>query len=140
MFNNMKRVITIGVFDLIHRGHVELFRRAKQYGDYLTVWVHEDNYIEKKGVVQSTEERIYMCKAIRYVDDAIPYGNLDEDIVKHDFEVLVCGEDQQKFPHFIYVRQWCKEHGKEFVVLPRTEGISSSIIRSSVVQKKTFIK
>ena len=130
----MKKILVAGVFDIIHRGHVELFRRARQYGDYLTVWVHADEFIKKKGCVQSTAERVYMCSAIRYVDEAVPYGNLDEDIVNADFDVLVCGEDQLDFPHFIFARQWCASHGKEFIVLKRTEGVSSTEMKEKIVK------
>ena len=135
----MKKVLTIGVFDLIHRGHVELFKRAKQHGDFLIVAVHDDEHIKKKQVVQSTEERLYMVKSIRYVDDAVPYGDFDKDIFKIDFDVLVMGEDQQYFPHLIYAQQWCKENGKEVIILPRTKSISSSDLRESVVKKMTNV-
>lgn len=128
----MKKVLVVGVFDLIHRGHVELFRRARQYGDHLTVWVHADEYIKKAGCILPTKERLYMCNAIRYVDRAVPYGNLDEDIVHANFDVLVAGEDQIGYPHFVFARKWCEEHGKEFVILERTVGISSSQIKRKI--------
>lgn len=131
----MTKVLTAGVFDLIHRGHVELFRRAKEYGDHLTVLVHADEYIRKPGVVQSTEDRVFMCRAVRYVDDAIPYGNLDEDVAEMDFDVFVCGEDQLRFPHVQNVRKWCEDHFKCFVTLPRTPGVSSSDIRDRIAGK-----
>lgn len=133
-FANMTKVLTAGVFDLIHRGHVELFRRAKEQGDYLTVLVHADEFIRKPGVIQSTEERVFMCKAIRYVDDALPYGNLDEDVPKMDFDVYVCGEDQLAFPHVQSIRRWCEEHSKLFVVLPRTPELSSASLRHQIAE------
>ena len=59
----MKKVLTVGVFDLLHIGHVELFRRAKALGDYLIVAVQNDDYILKfkpeAQTVNNTAERCY---------------------------------------------------------------------------------
>lgn len=131
----MTKVLTAGVFDLIHRGHVELFRRARELGDHLTVLVHADEYIRKPGIIQSTDERIFMCKAVRYVDEAIPYGNLDEDVPKMDFDVFVCGEDQLAFPHIQSVRRWCEENARSFVSLPRTPDVSSAMLREKLTRR-----
>ena len=131
----MKKVFTVGVYDLIHIGHVNLFRRARELGDKLIVAVQSSDvvfkYKPKSKLVYSTEERMYMVKAIRYVDEVVSYEGVDE-IVKHvDFDVFVTGPDQthEGFQKAIY---WCKEHGKEVVVLPRTEGISSSWLKDQI--------
>lgn len=73
----MKKVLTVGVFDLLHIGHVELFRRARKYGDYLIVAVQDSDvilqYKPEAKMVYSTEERCYMVRAIRYVDEVAVY-------------------------------------------------------------------
>ena len=73
----MKRVITYGTFDLLHYGHIELLRRAKELGDYLIVAVSTDefNWNEKgKKCYFSYEKRKKMLEAVRYVDLVKPAG------------------------------------------------------------------
>ena len=131
----MKVVFTVGVFDLIHIGHVNLFRRAKSQGDKLIVAVQDSDFVLKfkpnSKLVYSTEERMYMVKSIRYVDDVVSYRTVDN-IIKHvDFDVFVTGPDQIH-EGFQNAMKWCKEQGKEVVVLPRTEGISSSWLKEQI--------
>lgn len=133
-----KRVLTVGVYDLIHKGHVELFRRAKGLGDYLIVAVQDGNFILKykpqANVLNSTEDRMYMVKSIRYVDETIVYQDVDE-IVKHiDFDVFVSGPDQIH-SGFKRAIKWCEENGKEFTILARTDGVSSSELKEIISQK-----
>ena len=71
----MKRVITYGTFDLLHYGHINLLRRARQMGDYLIVGLSTDefNWNEKqKKCYFSYEKRKQLLEAIRYVDLVIP--------------------------------------------------------------------
>lgn len=130
---NMKTVLTVGVFDLLHYGHIELFRKAKLHGDKLIVAVQTSEFVTKfkpgANLVYNTDERLYMVSAIRYVDNVITYDSIDKFIDKIDFDVFVVGEDQnhEKFQLAI---EWCKAHGKEVVTLPRTQGISSSMIKN----------
>ena len=137
MDSERRKVLTVGVYDLLHIGHVELFRRAKSYGDYLIVAVQDSDvvlrYKPEAKLVYTTEERVYMVKAIRYVDEVIVYEGVD-DIVKHvDFDILVTGPDQthQGFQTAI---EWCQTHGKQTVVLPRTEGVSSRDLKELIKQ------
>lgn len=131
----MKRVLTVGVYDLLHIGHVNLFRRARQLGDSLTVAVQSSDVVLKykpeAKLVYSTEERMYMVKSIRYVDEVIEYEGVDEIVKMADFDIFVTGPDQ-KHSGFMSAIEWCKEHGKETFVLPRTEGISSSWIKEQI--------
>lgn len=131
----MKKVLTVGVYDLLHIGHVNLFRRAKALGDQLIVAVQESDVVLKykpeAKLVYDTEERMYMVKAIRFVDEVITYSGVDE-IVKHcDFDILVTGPDQIH-EGFQKAMNWCRENGKEVVVLPRTEGISTSWLKEQI--------
>ena len=76
-----KKILTVGVYDLLHRGHVELYRRAKSLGDYLIVAAQDSDFILKykpdAQVMNSTEDRKYMIKSIRYVDEVITYTDVD---------------------------------------------------------------
>lgn len=131
----MKKVLTVGVYDLLHIGHVNLFRRARQLGDYLIVAVQRSEVVLKykpeAKLVYSTEERMYMVKSIRYVDEVIEYDGVDSIVKTTDFDVLVTGPDQSH-EGFLFAIEWCKKHGKKTVVLPRTEGISSSWLKEQI--------
>lgn len=132
MANLPKTVLTFGVYDMMHIGHILLFKRAKERGDRLIVAVQDGDYILKykpnTRIIYTTEERLYMISTIRYVDEVITYRDVDVDIQNVDFDILVLGEDQNH-AGFQRAIQWCKEHGKEVVRLPRTEGISSTLLR-----------
>ena len=71
----MKRVITYGTFDLLHYGHINLLKRAKEMGDYLIVALSTDEFnwnMKQKKCYFSYEERKRLLEAIRYVDLVIP--------------------------------------------------------------------
>ena len=133
-----KRVLTVGVYDLIHKGHVELYRRAKGLGDYLIVAVQDGDEILKykpqAKVMNSTEDRMYMVKSIRYVDEVIVYKGVDDIVKEVDFDIFVTGPDQihSGFQNAI---QWCESHGREHIVLGRTEGVSSSELKAKIAAK-----
>lgn len=133
-----KKVLTVGVYDLLHKGHVELYRRAKGLGDYLIVAAQDSNFILKykpsAKVLNSTEDRMYMIKSIRYVDEVISYTDVDQIVQEVDFDVFVTGPDQchEGFQRAI---KWCEEHGKEHIVLGRTDGVSSSELKKKIAEK-----
>lgn len=131
----MKKILTVGVYDLLHIGHVNLFKRAKQQGDFLTVAVQCSEFVLKykpdAKLLYNTEERMYMVKAIRYVDNVITYEAVDDIVKTADFDIFVTGPDQTH-EGFQRAIKWCKENGKENIVLPRTEGISSSWLKEQI--------
>lgn len=133
-----KKVLTVGVYDLLHKGHVELYRRAKGIGDYLIVAVQDGNEILKykpqAKVLNSTEDRMYMVKSIRYVDEVIVYKGVDEIVKEVDFDIFVSGPDQIH-SGFQKAIQWCESHGKEHIVLGRTDGVSSSELKAKIAAK-----
>lgn len=133
-----RKVMTVGVYDLLHKGHVELYRRAKGLGDYLIVAAQDGDFILKykptAQVMNSTEDRKYMIKAIRYVDEVITYIDVDKIVQEVDFDVFVTGPDQIH-AGFQRAIQWCEEHGKEHIVLGRTDGISSSELKAKIAAK-----
>ena len=131
----MKTVLTFGVFDLLHWGHFELFRRAKELageGGRLVVAVQRDEYVTKfKDVrlVYTHEQRTKMIATLRTVDAVVPYTAVDETIPTLDFTCLVLGPDQTH-AGIQRARDCCLAHGKEVVVLARTPGVSSSQLRA----------
>ncbi len=127
-----KTALTFGVYDMMHIGHILLFKRAKEQGDRLIVAVQDGDYILKykpdTRIIYTTEERLYMVSTIRYVDEVVTYKDVDKDITGIDFDILVLGQDQNH-AGFQRAIEWCRENGKEVVRLPRTEGISSTLLR-----------
>ncbi len=126
------RVITFGTFDLLHIGHINIFKRAKALGDYLIVGISTDKLnFDKKGKypVYNQSDRAEIIKAIRYVDEVFFEESLElkrEYVIKHKADILVMGSDWTG--EFNFVSDICKVK-----YLPRTENISTSEI-------KTYIK
>ncbi|AIF67908.1 MULTISPECIES: glycerol-3-phosphate cytidylyltransferase [Terribacillus] len=128
----MKKVITYGTFDLLHWGHVNLLRRAKEMGDYLIVAISSDefNKLKDKKSYHSFENRKMILEAIRYVDEVIAEENWDQkvhDVVDHNVDVFVMGSDWEG--KFDFLKDHC-----EVVYLPRTVGISTSKIKDDLLE------
>lgn len=132
----MKSILTFGVYDMLHIGHILLFKHAKELLPNeecrLVVAVQDGDYILKykpdTKMIYTTEERLFMVSTIRYVDEVVTYKDVDVDIQHIDFDVFAKGPDQNH-PGFQRAVDWCKANGKEVRVIPRTEGISSSLLR-----------
>lgn len=130
----MKKVITYGTYDLLHWGHINLLRRAKELGDYLIVGLSTDefNAQKHKEAYHSYEHRKMILEAIRYVDLVIPEKNWDqkiEDIKKYDVDIFVMGDDWEG--RFDFLKDYC-----EVIYLPRTVGISTTKIKNDLFQAK----
>lgn len=132
------KILTVGVYDLLHIGHVELYRRAKGLGDYLIVAAQDGDFILKykptAKVLNSTEDRKAMIKSIRYVDEVISYTDVDKIVQEVDFDVFVTGPDQCH-DGFKRAIRWCEEHGKTHTILARTDGVSSSELKKKITEK-----
>ena len=128
----MIKVITFGVFDLLHYGHINLFRRAKYFGDYLIVAVQDDESVVKNKpntkLINNLVKRKQDVLNVEYVAKVVEYSQIDEDIKRIAFDVLVVGEDQTNL-HFVSAIDWCKKNNKEVVFLSRTKGVSSTLLR-----------
>lgn len=132
----MKTILTFGVYDMLHIGHILLFKHAKELFPNeecrLVVAVQDGDTILKykpgTKMVYSTEERLYMVSTIRYVDEVVTYKDVDVDIRNIPFDVFAKGPDQNH-AGFQRAVDWCKTNGKEVMVIPRTEGISSTMLR-----------
>ena len=125
----MVKVITYGTYDLFHYGHQRLLERAKDLGDYLIVGVTADDFDKQRGkinVKQSLMERIESVRATGLADEIIieEYeGQKIDDIKRYDVDIFTVGSDW--VGHFDYLNEYC-----DVVYLERTEGVSSSDIRS----------
>jgi glycerol-3-phosphate cytidylyltransferase len=124
----MKRVITYGTYDMLHPGHINLLRRAREMGDYLVVALSTDefNAVKNKESFYTYEERKLVVAAIRYVDEVIPEACWEQkigDIRTHRIDLFVMGDDWTG--RFDFLKPYC-----EVVYLPRTEGISTSAIKT----------
>lgn len=134
----VKRVITYGTFDLLHYGHINLLRRAKEQGDYLIVALSTDefNWNEKqKKCYFSYEKRKQLLEAIRFVDLVIPEKKWEQkvdDIFKYHIDAFVMGDDWTG--EFDFVQE---KTNAEVVYLPRTPEISSSQIKEDLGMKKS---
>lgn len=126
----MKKVITYGTFDLLHVGHINTLRRAKEMGDYLLVVLSSDEFNALKGkkAYYSYEDRKTILEAIKYVDEVIPETSWDQkisDVQNNDIDIFVMGHDWTG--KFDFLKDYC-----EVVYLPRTEGISTSKIKGDL--------
>lgn len=129
----MRKIITFGVFDYFHIGHLRLFENCKTHGDYLIVAVQDGDYILQykpdANVRYSTQERVDILRALRVVDEVVIYQSVCvEFLEKMDFDVLALGEDHVG-ERFDAVTKWCMAHNKSIVRLKRTPGICSSDIK-----------
>ena len=127
----MKRVITYGSFDLLHYGHVNLLKRAKEYGDYLIVAISTDEFnwnSKNKKCYFSYEQRKNLVESIRYVDLVIPEEKWEQkinDVKEYHVDVFVIGDDWKG--KFDFLREYC-----EVIYLPRTPEISTTQIKKEL--------
>lgn len=125
----MIKVITYGTYDLLHQGHINLLRRAKELGDYLIVGVTSDSFDRGRGklnVRNNVLERVEAVKATGYADEVIIedyIGQKIDDIQKYNVDIFAIGSDWEG--KFDYLNEFTK-----VVYLPRTEGISSTMLRA----------
>ena len=126
----MKKVITYGTFDLLHKGHVNILKRARELGDHLTVVVSSDEFNALKGkkAYTSYEDRKYILEAIKYVDVVLPEFTWEQkvdDVKDNNIDIFVMGDDWEG--KFDFLKEHC-----EVVYLPRTEGVSTTKIKEDL--------
>lgn len=114
----MIKVLTFGVFDYFHYGHLKLFERAKTLGNYLVVAVQRTEEIHKTKpdakVLYSLEQRMEILNAIKHIDLVVPYTQVADDIKNIDFDVLALGGDQGHVG-FQQAKLWCEQNGKKLL-------------------------
>lgn len=126
----MKKVITYGTFDLFHKGHYNILKRAKELGDYLIVGVTGESYDLERGKLNVRDNlltRIQNVEDTGFADEIIVeeyQGQKINDILKYDIDILVVGSDWRG--KFDYLKKYC-----EVLYLERTRDISSTQIRET---------
>ncbi len=130
----MKKIITYGTFDLLHYGHINLLRRAKELGDYLIVALSSDkfNLIKNKKSYFSYKERKRILESIKYVDLVIKENCWEQkinDIKKYQINTFVIGDDWKG--KFDYLKEYCK-----VIYLSRTPEISTTLIKKGLKSTK----
>ena len=130
----MKRIITYGTFDLLHYGHINLLKRAKELGDYLIVALSTDEFnwnMKQKKCYFSYEKRKALLEALRYVDLVIPEENWEQkilDIKEFKIDIFVMGDDWKG--KFDFLKNYC-----EVIYLSRTPEISTTQIKKDLKYK-----
>ncbi|RBP94362.1 glycerol-3-phosphate cytidylyltransferase [Cytobacillus firmus] len=127
----MKKVLTYGTFDLLHWGHINLLKRAKDLGDYLIVAISTDefNKLKNKKSYHNYENRKLILESIKYVDEVIPEDNWEQkvqDVISNNIDIFVMGDDWEG--KFDFLQEYCK-----VVYLPRTKGISTTQIKEDLL-------
>jgi cytidyltransferase-like protein len=120
-----KKVLTVGVYDIFHIGHLNVLEAAKKLGNFLIVGVHDDKLnIKQVEFLYSIEERIRFVSSLKFVDEVVNYERVDLFVKEIDFDIFVHGPDQNH-KYFQKAFEWCRTKGIEIIEIERTEGISS---------------
>lgn len=126
----MKTIITYGTFDILHVGHINLLRRARALGDRLVVGLSTDEFNQgkHKSSLLNFENRKVVLESIRWVDEVFAENNWEQkadDIRRYGASVFVMGHDWEG--KFDFLSAYC-----EVIYLPRTDGISTTEIKTSL--------
>lgn len=122
----MKRILVDMSATIIHHGHIRLLSLAKEHGYVIVALTTDDEIISKKGYTPELAytHREEILRSIKYVDDVIPSPWLitDEFLTIHHIDFLVHGSDNSNLVD-----------KSKLLIFPRTPGISSTIMRSNVL-------
>lgn len=127
----MRTIITYGTFDILHVGHINLLRRARELGDRLIVGLSTDEFNagKHKTSLLDFDNRRATLEAIRYVDLVIPESSWEqkiEDVTKYEVDVFVIGDDWTG--KFDFLRDIC-----DVKYLSRTADISSTLVKQTLL-------
>jgi len=129
----MKKVLTYGTFDLLHVGHINLLRRARELGDFLIVGLStaDFNLMKRKESFLPYDQRKVVLESLEYVDLVIPETSWEQkigDVKKYSIDVFVMGNDWEG--HYDFLKEYC-----EVIYLKRTENISTTQLKE-VIKKR----
>ncbi|WP_324171850.1 adenylyltransferase/cytidyltransferase family protein [Sulfurimonas sp.] len=131
-------VYTVGTFDLLHIGHLDLLEYCKTLGDKFVVGVASDEVVASYKInvpVIPLEQRMRMLKALKCVDDVVSYDKLEyvTNCKEVDADIFVVGEDWGDKAHNIAVEKYLKSKGKKIVQVSYNPQTSSSKIKQNVI-------
>ena len=138
----MKVGFTCSTFDLLHAGHVQMLRDAKEQCDYLICGLQVDPTLdrpEKNSPVQTVVERYAQLHAVKYVDEIIPYAyerDLEDILAMYHIDVRILG-DEYRDKDFTG-KDICKKRGIQLYFNKRDHRFSSSDLRRRVVDKESI--
>jgi len=132
----MRTGITASTFDLLHAGHVQMLRDAKSQCDYLIACLQIDPSIdreEKNSPIQTVVERYTQLKAVKYVDEIIPYSterDLEDILELYEIDVRILGEEYREKD--FTGKDICKRRDIELYFNKREHRFSSTDLRGRV--------
>lgn len=138
---NMKVGFTCSAFDLLHAGHIQMLREAKEQCDYLICGLQIDPSLdraEKNAPIQTVVERYTQLKAVSYVDEIIPYlteDDLCDILAMYHIDIRVLG-DEYKEKDFTG-KDICKKRGIQLYFNKRDHRFSSSDLRRRVAERES---
>lgn len=136
----MRVGIVFSAFDLLHAGHVQMLREAREQCDYLIVGLQTDPTIDrpsKNSPVQTIVERYTQLKGVKYVDEIIPYGteaDLEDILTMYHIDVRILGEEYRELD--FTGKDICKKRGIQLYFNKRDHRFSSSDLRKRVAERE----
>ena len=136
----MKVGITFSAFDLLHAGHVQMLREAKEQCDYLICGLQMNPSLDREGKnapIQTIVERYTQLKAVGYVDEIIPYEyekDVEDILTMYHIDVRILG-DEYKEKDFTG-KDICKKRGIQLYFNKRDHRFSSSDLRKRVAERE----
>ena len=136
----MKVGFTCSTFDLLHAGHVQMLREAKEQCDYLICALQIDPSVdrpEKNSPIQTVVERYTQLKAVGYVDEIIPYAtenDLEDILSMYHIDVRILGEEYREKD--FTGKDTCKRRGIQLYFNKREHRFSSSDLRKRVYERE----
>lgn len=128
---------TVGTFDLFHIGHLNLLKCARKFCDRLIVGVNSEEYVlsyKPLKPIIPLDERMEIVKSIKYVDDVFPVYELDHGKICREYgcRIYFLGDDWKGTSHMVPQEKQLSEAGCEIKYLPRTSGISTTMLREEI--------
>ena len=136
----MKVGFTCSAFDLLHAGHIQMLREAKEQCDYLICGLQIDPSLdraEKNAPIQTVVERYTQLKAVSYVDEIIPYlteNDLCDILAMYHIDTRIL-DDEYKEKDFTG-KDICKKRGIQLYFNKRDHRFSSSDLRRRVAERE----